>query len=353
MLEELSALADERCPQKRSELLRQVTKTHLEGAGAPFGIEKYLLGDMIDRIVSSITKQQRLVLCEHCDMHAALARRLAADPDIDVAKPVLRNSSLLSDDDLVEIGRSAPPEHLVVIAQRPAISEMVTDVLIERDHRPAVHALTANAGARLSTAGMDRLIEKASEDIDLRVLLVDRPELTQEAVDRLLPLATAALVVRLADRGFSVAGSLSPDMVRDLRQGFAAALRQRRRNVLSTKDLIEAVRGGRLGIDEAVWTVVVEERLLDVTTLLSNLAGIDRSHLFGLIAQARLPALLIVFRAVGLGWHAAEGVFVLIARKRGTSVDTSSLKRDYDTISSAMAQRALRFFKVRRVAEAA
>lgn len=353
MLEELRALARERSPEKRTQLLRQVTEQHLEGADARFGAEKYLLGEMIDRILANITKQQRRLLSENCDLHVELARRLAADPDIDVADPVLRRSVLLEDDDLIGLGRTASPAHLMAIAQRPDVSEQVSDVLIARDMTPVVHALTANAGAHFSVSGMDRLIEKASEDTDLCALLVDRPDLTQETVDRLLPLASAALVIRLADRGFAIDGSLSPELVRELRQGFATALRQRRRNVRSTNELVDAVRGGSLGIDEAVWTLVTEERLLDVATLISFAAGIDRNHLFGLIAQEKLPALLIVFRAAGLDWHAVDGVMRLIGRKRGTRPDTDALKRDYDTLDAATAQRALRFFKARRVAEAA
>jgi hypothetical protein len=333
---------------RRIELLRQVSAAYLEPTEGRMEAEKYLLIEIIDKIVSTITKDQMLRLVDHCDMHASLAHRLATDTDSDVACPVIRRSEKLSDDVLVEIGRSASQAHLGAIAERREVSETVSDVLIDRGSRDVVHTLTANAGARFSSGGLDQLIEKAGRDLDLCSLLVDRPDLSQATVDRLLPLASAALVIRLAERGFTIDGPMSSNLVRELRQRFAAALRERRRNVYGTQDIIDAVASGQLSVDEGVWTLLTEERLVDVATLLSAMIDLDRNHLFGLIAHEKIPSLLIVFRSADLTWHTAEGILRLIRKKRGSKADVSKLREDYESIDVAMAQRSLRFFSARR-----
>ena len=353
MTPELRALKGERSPEKRVELLRQVSERYLEPVENRREAELYLLAEMIDRIVSSITRKQKLKLVPHADMHSVLARRLAVDPDAEVACPVICRSEHLTDDDLAHIGRTASQEHLYAIAGRATVSEAVSDILIDRGGTEVVQELTANAGARFSSEGLDQLIEKASRDMDLCRLLVDRPDLSQATVDRLLPLASAAVVVRMAERGFTIDGPMTVEVSNELRERFAAALRDRRRHVHATYDLIDAVGRGEITIDEAVWTLVTEERLVDVATLVGTSAGIDRTRLFSFIAQNKTPALLIVFRAVDMAWHTVEGVLRLIQKKRGSRLDIDRLRADYGAVDVATAQRSLRFFKARRAVEAA
>jgi hypothetical protein len=353
MYPELRALVWETSPEKRIELLRQVSANYLEPVEDRLETEKYQLVEIIDKIVGSIAKDQKLKLVEHCDVHAALARRLANDDDAEVACPVIRRSELLSDEDLAPLARTASQAHLSAIAGRREVSGTVSDVLIDRGNRQVVHVLTGNAGARLTSSGLDRLVEKADQDMDLCNLLVDRPDLSQATVDRLLPLASAALVIRMAERGFAIDGPLAPEVVGEVRQRFAAALRERRRHVYATRDLIDAVQSGQLSIDEGVWTLVTEERLVDIATLLSASVGLDRNRLFALIAHEKTPSLLIVFRAADLAWHTAAGVLKLIRKKRGSRADVEKLRAEYEAVDVTTAQRSLRFFNARRAVEAA
>ena len=88
---------------------------------------------------------------------------------------------------LAERGSQA---HLTAIASRSTVPEKVTDVLIDRGDREVVHTVTANHGARFSDHGMDRLLDNAHDDVDLRELLVERPDLSSQSVDKLLPLVS-------------------------------------------------------------------------------------------------------------------------------------------------------------------
>ena len=76
-----------------------------------------------------------------------------ADDDIEVARPVLTRSERLSEHTLVATANSKSQQHLYAITQRDALSEAVTDILVERGDRDVVHAVVKNRGARFSDAG--------------------------------------------------------------------------------------------------------------------------------------------------------------------------------------------------------
>ena len=79
-------------------------------------------------------------------------RILALDDDIEVARPVLKNSSRLDDSDLIAAAGSKGQLHLAAIAQRRTLSEAVTDVLVERGNKYVAHSVRTR-GARFSDAG--------------------------------------------------------------------------------------------------------------------------------------------------------------------------------------------------------
>jgi uncharacterized protein (DUF2336 family) len=58
--------------------------------------------------------------------------KLAFDDSIDVAGPVLRDSSRLDTKTLIANARSKSQQHLLAISQRKSIDPEVTDVLVTR-----------------------------------------------------------------------------------------------------------------------------------------------------------------------------------------------------------------------------
>jgi uncharacterized protein (DUF2336 family) len=226
---------------------------------------------------------------------------------------VLRNALSLTDDDLVRLAQRGSQAHLAAIAGRSTVPEKVTDVLIDRGDKGVVHAVTANHGARFSDQGMNRLADKAVEDIDLRELLVERPDLSPQAVEKLLPLVSESLMMKLAERGYEVKGAIPGDMIASLRARFAAALRTRKEDIRQVSAVIEAVRRGHATLDESVRQIAESGRLLDVSTILAAFVRLEQDHVFNLIYRGR---------------------------------------SDYEAIDLSIAQRAIRFLRVRQVATA-
>ena len=62
------------------------------------------------------------------------------------------------------------------------ISEVVTDVLVERGNAEVSRKVSANLGARISETGFVKLINKAKKDRELANAIANRNDLPQELV---------------------------------------------------------------------------------------------------------------------------------------------------------------------------
>lgn len=357
MHQDLLRIAAERSPQKRLELLHKVTDLYFEGVGTHSESETYLFNDIMDRIVDlfsrDLKRQVSASLAILPDFPANIVRKFAGDEDVEIARPVLRNALSLTEDDLVHIARRGSQAHLTAIAGRASLPEKVTDVLIDRGDRGVVHAVTANHGARFSDRGIDRLLDKAVDDIDLHELLVERPDLSPRVVEKLIPMVSGALLTKLAERGYALKGALPPDMAHMLRQRFMAALRTRKDNILQVSVVIEEIRKGHARLDDMVRQIAESGRLLDAAAVLSTFARLEQDQVFNLIYRGQMQNVLILCRSLDLSWPTLDALLALRADKQRVSYRSDpTVRGDYEAIDCAVAQRAIRFLRVRQVAAA-
>ncbi|MET3924735.1 DUF2336 domain-containing protein [Devosia sp. 2618] len=90
-----------------------------------------------------------------------------ANDDIEVAKPLLEFSNVLSDDDLIDIIGRQSEEHRVAIAGRNSVPERVGDAIVEHGEKMSVVRLVRNSNAEFGKATLERLVERATKDADI------------------------------------------------------------------------------------------------------------------------------------------------------------------------------------------
>ena len=113
-------------------------------------------------------------------------KTLAMDAEIVVSGPVLENSPVLTDDDLLEIIETGPATGgLGAIARRREVSESVSDAVASTDDVSAIADLLSNPSAQIREETLDNLIEKAPSVELWHAPLVGRPQLPQGAATRL------------------------------------------------------------------------------------------------------------------------------------------------------------------------
>jgi uncharacterized protein (DUF2336 family) len=352
MFAELKSLAEERSSEKRLDLLRKITDLFFAGIDGHSESENSLFNDVIERIVDQVQRDAKIDVATNLATLPGFplpgVRKLANDNDIEIARPVIRGSLGLTDADLIEIGRKASDAHLDAIAGRAQLSEAVTDVLIDRGSREVVHAVSANHGAALSEWGMDTLVTKARDDGGLQHLLVERPDLSQTAVDKLSTIVSEALAIKLAERGYQVSGLIPENLVKTARDAFARAVHDRDQNSLTAERIIAQFGAGQITLEHALLEVVKCQQMLAVAAILSHHTGLDRTVLMKILNGGTSQTVMVLLRALDLKWPTVATIMALRAMKQRTRQTMgSNAQRDFEAIDSSAAKRTLRFLQIR------
>ena len=122
-----------------------------------------------------------------------IARDLANDESDTVAIPVIRHSEALNDTDLIDIVRRQGDTRQVAVAERPVVSESVSDAVVEYGGEDAVVSLVSNHGARISEDTYGKVIDKHGENERVQNPLVRRDELPVAVAERLVALVSEDL----------------------------------------------------------------------------------------------------------------------------------------------------------------
>ena len=105
-----------------------------------------------------------------------------ANDSIEVAKPLLEFSNVLSDDDLIDIIGRQSEEHRVAIAGRVNVPERVGEAIVEHGDKLSVVRLVRNANAEFDKATLEKLVERATRDAEIAADLRGRPDLDWQSL---------------------------------------------------------------------------------------------------------------------------------------------------------------------------
>lgn len=184
LLSDLDATLAKASNVRRSDMLRRMTDLLLASAPA-YSPEAVAIFDAVMQRLTQDVEPKALVelsgrLATIDVAPAELIVRLSQSDDIAVSGPVLEKSNLLGDSALVGVASTKGQGHLLAIAGRVAINDVVTDVLVDRGN-PAVRCkVTANVGAKISENGFARLVTEARKDKQLAALVNQRSDIPAE-----------------------------------------------------------------------------------------------------------------------------------------------------------------------------
>ncbi len=247
-----------------------------------------------------------------------LVKRLASDPEIAVAGPVLSQSPRLNETDLCKIAQSKGNSHLLAISTRKHLTSSVTDILIDRGDNDVARTVAANETAKLSEDGVSRLVERAKSDETIAVGLYARHGTFSDAIKARLD--TAEVHSKHAHAKIAEA------------QRLVITLKQ-------TGELTEA----RLS---AFATVGKYEELIAAISLMSKL---KYHNLEQMMHGQRLGGLTVVCKSLGFSMVTMNAFWKLaISRNRATQADVQSARRDFLGLSKEIAERVVRFWLVRQ-----
>ncbi|MEE9347984.1 MAG: DUF2336 domain-containing protein [Robiginitomaculum sp.] len=128
-----------------------------------------------------------------------LAIKLIRDID-NIAVPILENSPVLTDDDLLDVLKSKAAAKAMAIAKRPSVSGSIVRAIIRFGDSEAVAGIAANDRAQLSEQAYAEILELAVSDDLIKESLVARRDLPPRIIEALMSHASEAVAVKLMER---------------------------------------------------------------------------------------------------------------------------------------------------------
>ncbi|MCK1268695.1 MULTISPECIES: DUF2336 domain-containing protein [unclassified Bradyrhizobium] len=294
----IAGSSSERCVR----ILRRIVELLVAGNGRLQEPHIDLLDELLVRLIAPMAPSTLVELSTAlADLRAApkkTLRRLASCEDAAIAVPVLRQSPALSPWDLMDIAGSSSERHLLAIADRREIENVVTDVLLQRGSSKVCLALIGNPAAGFSDAGYSILIGKAEQDDEITKALALRPGTPDMVVRALLsasPRPATGTNAEARPCAFSGAATSSemPVTVKRPRDAEYAAARP---------EIVLLNRGGKLN-DSTVNRFVIRSETANLYTALSVLSGAPVEVVEHVMAEPDCEGLVMACRASRLNWQ--------------------------------------------------
>ena len=158
--------------------------------------ERSLMFDIMRRMVHEceicVRKTLAMYLAASKDAPADLIATLAND-EIDVAYPVLTESGVLKDMDLIEVVRNCTFQHQLAVAVRDGLSADVSSALVETGNEDVARALLENGTAEIRPETMETLAERSKAETSLQEPILRRADVSPELAKRMFMWVSVAL----------------------------------------------------------------------------------------------------------------------------------------------------------------
>jgi uncharacterized protein (DUF2336 family) len=360
IVDEVEAAISTGSAEKRLETIKRVTDLFLSSAGNYNSEQIELFDVVLERLVKTIEIRAiadvsaRIALAELSVQLApvpqappSVVRHLARHDEITVAGPVLMESARLNQQDLIEVAETKGEQHLLAIAGRWWLKEVVTDALLARRYPSVSRRIVNNPGARVSAGGFAIVIGQAETDPELAVETGVRVDLPPELRNQLLRKASETVRSRLLSRA-------PPHIFEEIRTAIAAVTTVVNRDMSKVHDFVAAKHFVTLlnnngELKEATLFGFAKQRKYEETVV--ALALLSRSTIEvirPLMQSLRDDGVLVPCKAAGLSWETASAI--LESRFSTGSMGLHELaeaQTEFVKLTTENARRLLRFWQVR------
>lgn len=321
----LLRLAQSRSPADRERLMQALALFCDTPEAGATERARTLIGDIFMTLVAQAEQEIRarlaLTLAPARWAPSALVNTLALD-DIEIARPVIARSPVLSDADLVKLLVVATVDHQIEVARRPDITATVIQTILERGEPAVLTALASNPSAQVDPDALARLVAASRTVASLRTPLARHPKLTAELAYALYAWVGEALRDELSRRFVIDPKLMSKAVSEAVGQAYAhgappppgdAVERQEMEARLIAKlqaagqlrpgFLLKSLRDGKLYLFELALAALANVRTEEVRAACAS----DRPELLALVCAAVgidrsvFPTLLSLLRALNDG----------------------------------------------------
>jgi len=313
----LFELARDKTAQGRQALLATVQDLFLDRGQTLTDRERFLMNDILRNLVREVEETVRRALAEQLagskDAPHDVILSLANDT-IEVAYPILLQSKVLLDLELVEIIHHRTLEYQLAIAMRETVSETVSEALVATGGADVIKTLLENQGAQISHSTLEYLVEESQRVDTYHNPLLSRPELGSDLAQRMYWWVSAALREHILEHFEIAAGDLdemlektvtslngSHESASEMRKSLMLADRLAERNAITPGLLVDTLRRGEIALFEA---------------LMSRITGIRPQLVRRLLFERGGEGLAVACKAIDVDAASFASIYVLSRKAR-------------------------------------
>jgi len=349
-LERLVNLANESGSDQRRALLSEITSVFLEDTENHSDLENQYFGEIMGKVAFDLEKEVREELANCLSSEASAPRDLImrlANDEISVAQPIIERSSILNDDDLVEIAKTKSQDHLMAMTRRSDISETVTDALVNHGSDQVLEGVVRNTGARISQTTMVRVVERSQDNESIQAPLIERPDLPFEMMQSMFEKVSMELKQKILKQTKEIAPEKLDDMLKSVRAKFDRKGRVRKK-ILSKPELYVQDLEDKGELKEGVLVGLIRaNQYPEFLIAFGKLTDIDISTAKRLVQDVSGEGLAIACKATKFDRSTFSSILMALSHGTSRSIDeTYKLINLYDRIQLSVAQRTMRFWRV-------
>jgi uncharacterized protein (DUF2336 family) len=319
--------------------------------------ERSVTADLLVEILRDAEFEERARVSRRISTLAEIPNclvRLILRDELDIATPLLTESTALSDADLIDCVRNATGAHRRLIAQRRWVSDVVAEALVEVGETLVIEALLRNEQARLSPLAVEMIVAMTQHQAQLVPMLLRRTELRPNHAYVLFWWADAD-ARRVILQRFAVSREVLQEACGDV---FPMAAAEGWQDELTRKALqfVERRQRNRGAVEKSPFTsleeavVVAEEGLTrEVAEEIAHLAGVKPMTGAKIMTDPGGEGLAVLCKATGLPRTALRSLWRAMRRPETTedgelAPALARVINIYDMIAVDRAQTVLRYW---------
>lgn len=343
--QKLYSLASDESPAARAELTSAIVE--LLEKDIPVR-ERELISDLLINLMRQAEKDLREALADRLSVMDNAPLRIVlhmANDEIDIARPVLRNSPVLSDLDLMYIIKSKNSVYWQEIAGRMHLSDTVINTLAETRDLPTNRVLAGNSAIRISEKAFDIMGSMARYDEALARPLLMRSDIPEGVARHLYEYVGQDLRAHIQSTfalDSDVAGKVLDDIIIEFTEGARGQFMPTTGMMLMADALAQS---GRLTMTPVMDTLQ-RGQFSTFIALFSKYCGMTPQIIHDMVSESSGKNLAVTCRAMGLTKADLSRIYLMTQRIRSADriVDHMELLGAlsvYDNVSIEKAQNAL------------
>jgi uncharacterized protein (DUF2336 family) len=344
----LLRLAADRTPSARASLTMAISDLFLPEGGRLTEHERAMMQDVLGKLVTAIEIDVRANLAEavmRSNIGLPELERMLANDTIEVARPILEQSRVLADADLITIIKQRTDEHRLAIAMRNLVSENVTDALVQSSGNDVIETLLRNPNAMISRRAMEYLVAESKRLDRFQEPLVLRNDLPVELAHKMYWWVTAALRRKI------IATFIIDEQILDglLQQATSRSLVDHQGDqavqARAMRLAYELQESGELN-EQFLVKLLRQHRLTLFIACFATMAQISYATSWRIVTDNGFDSPVVLARAIGLSRQTVTDILLLLnAARTGSGPRSTAILTNiamlYDEIDPAQAKGVL------------